>query len=705
MILDDTVLARSRRRLLAATALVLLAATPAFAQTAPAPVETAEDEEAQLPNGRKRAAATLDTLTVSATKVDEAAIDQLAGVTFISTEELERIQAGLSSELFRTTPGVAASMNGDDPATAINIRGLQQFGRVVVTLDGARQDYWRVGHGSGSFYVEPELLKEVTVIRGPVSNAYGSGGIGGVVAFETKDAGDFLRSGERWALSEKLGYETNGEGFTTSTTGAFRFNENADVIGNFVWRDRSAYDDGDGDEVPWTGETVESGLVKGTFRPAEGHELKLGANIQSYDDFVTGSSGSPSATLSRYDAHTVNQTYTARYTYSLPDDNIFDFKADAYYNDTRTEQDQVWPSSAIGNSRYYDVSTTGFNVNNTSRISAFGLEHAFTYGGDYYYIEGGSDAAHFGAGEAQGYGAFLQWQGDYDDWLQFISAVRYDGYQLDGQARTTLEDVTVDGDRWSPRFTVGVTPFAGFQIYGGYSEGYRAPGLQDIFRGGGAHGSGDSYIPNFLLKPEIAKSWEAGVNLKYDGVFTEDDLFRAKINVFHTDVEDYIDVDLTGSIRQASNIGDARLEGVEIEGVYDIGWGFVNLTASFIDAEMTSGIYDGLTLNATPLDRVSATVGFRAFEERLTFGAQWLGVGESITYSRSTLAPTTNDGFELVNLFANWQINDNLKLDLAVENLFDEEYTDPQSAWSSSAITEQGKGQTFKIAVTGRIGG
>jgi hemoglobin/transferrin/lactoferrin receptor protein len=73
---------------------------------------------------------------------------------------------------------------------------MQQEGRVVVTLDGARQDYWRVGHGSGSFYVEPELLKSARVIKGRVSNAYGSGGIGGVVTFETKDAGDFLRASE-----------------------------------------------------------------------------------------------------------------------------------------------------------------------------------------------------------------------------------------------------------------------------------------------------------------------------------------------------------------------------------------------------------------------------------------------------------------------------------------------------------------------------
>lgn len=149
----------------------------------------------------------LDLITISATMIKTAIIESMAAISAVDQEELERIQPDTAADMFRTTPGVAASMNGDDPATAINIRGLEQYGRVVVTLDGARQDYWRVGHGSGSFYVEPELIKEATVIRGPVSNAYGSGGIGGVVSFETRDAGDFLKQEERWALSEKLGYE------------------------------------------------------------------------------------------------------------------------------------------------------------------------------------------------------------------------------------------------------------------------------------------------------------------------------------------------------------------------------------------------------------------------------------------------------------------------------------------------------------------
>ena len=648
----------------------------------------------------------LDTITISATMQSQAIIDSMSGTSLVDRGQIDRIQASSAADLFRGVPGVAAAPNGDDPATSINIRGLQQYGRVAVTLDGARQDYWRVGHGSGSFYIEPELLKQVTVIRGPVSNAYGSGGIGGVVAFETKDARDVLRAGETWALSEKVGFESNGSAWRSSTTGAYRFNDNIDVIGNFVWRDSGEYKDGNGDVVRWTGENVKSGFGKVTLRPAEGHELKLGMTAQSYSDFITGSSGSSSPTLSRYDADTKVYTYSGSYSYKPADNDLWDFSANVYHASTKADQFQVWPQASYGNSRYYDVSTSGINARNASRFDAWNWQHTLTYGFDYYDMKGDSDTDNFGKGSQRAGGGFLQWEGKYERWLDVIAALRYDGYELDGTAKgNAAEQVSLDGNRWSPRVTVGVTPIEGFQLYGTYAEGYRVPHMQDVFRQNGSHNSG--YEPNLLLRPEVAKTWEAGVNLQYDDVIAAGDLFRLKANVFHSYVDDYINtVSVTGtggSYTQSQNVGTARLRGVELEGVYDYGFGFVNLAASFVDAEMRDGIYAGQTLSNTPLDNVAATLGFRALEDRLVFGVQYQSIGE-VTRVLST-GTKVYPRADLVNVFANWDINDNLKLDFGVDNVFDKAYTDPQSGWATTSDIEQAKGRTFKIALTGRIGG
>lgn len=689
-----TVISRTRYLLCASTALLVVLCAPSHAQ-----------EGASATTPKKARVTLLDKITISPTRIDEAVIDALAGESLVDKEELDRIQADNAAEIFRAVPGVAATANGDDVATAINIRGLQQSGRVVVTLDGARQDYWRVGHGNGSFFIEPDLLKEVTVIRGPVSNTFGSGGIGGVVAFETMDAGDFLRDEETWALSEKLGYETNGKGFTTSTSGAYRFNENADIIGNITYRDRGDYENGEGIVVPWTGETVEAGYMKGTFRPADGHELKLGVIQQRYDDVVTGSSGSPTA--SRYNADTVNQTYTGSYTYKPDDNDWVDLVLNAYHNRTRADQEKFY--LVPNDNRFYEVATTGFNTYNSSTFDGYGFENTLTYGADFHHTVGESSADHFGAGTQDAWGSFLQWKGNRSDWLELIAAIRYDGYELDGQTRTLPpEDASMSGNRWSPRLTVGVTPVQGLQFYGGYSEGYRAPTVQDVFRGGGSHGATDDYIPNLFLAPEVAKSWEAGLNIKYDDILAIDDSLRAKINVFHTDVEDYIEVDLLTVPRMAKNIGDARLKGIEIEAVYDFSWGFVNVAGAWINAEMVTGQYAGQPLNNTPLDRFSATLGFRALDDQLVYGVQYLNVGEITRTRRTNLNAATivEPSFELVNLFAEWQFNDNLKFTAGVDNIFNTVYTDPQTAWSTSALApEQGEGRTLKVSMTGRIGG
>ena len=84
----------------------------------------------------------------------------------------------------------------DDPGMAVNIRGMQDFGRVAVVIDGARQNFQRTGHqADGLVYMEPELLAGVDVVRGPVANIYGSGAIGGVVSMRTIDSHDILQPG------------------------------------------------------------------------------------------------------------------------------------------------------------------------------------------------------------------------------------------------------------------------------------------------------------------------------------------------------------------------------------------------------------------------------------------------------------------------------------------------------------------------------
>ena len=79
----------------------------------------------------------------------------------------------------------------------VNIRGLQEQGRVNVMIDGARQNFQQAGHDAVSFvYVDPELIGGAVVEKGPTSTVGGAGVIGGVVSLRTLEADDILLAGQ-----------------------------------------------------------------------------------------------------------------------------------------------------------------------------------------------------------------------------------------------------------------------------------------------------------------------------------------------------------------------------------------------------------------------------------------------------------------------------------------------------------------------------
>src|SRR5204863_2421712 len=100
------------------------------------------------------------------------AIDTLGPVSTVRQEQINQLMPTRPADLLYGMPGVYVQERPDDPGTAINIRGLQDFGRVAVVVDGARQNFQRTGHNAnGIFYLEPELISSIDVVRGPVANS------------------------------------------------------------------------------------------------------------------------------------------------------------------------------------------------------------------------------------------------------------------------------------------------------------------------------------------------------------------------------------------------------------------------------------------------------------------------------------------------------------------------------------------------------
>lgn len=645
----------------------------------------------------------LDEVSDATTKTDDKIINTLAGTSLVTKEELKKFQFDSAGGFLAAVPGVNIEEASDDPGVAINIRGLQDFGRVNVMIDGTRQNFQRSGHNAnGQFYLEPELVKKVDIVRGPVSTIYGSGAIGGVVNFETIDPADMLRHGETWAASIKGQYSTNDEGKLVSAIGAVKATDTVSMLANFVWRDHNNYEDGNGIEIENTDKELVSGLIKGVFDFGVGNQLKLGY-IHKKDEYTTGLVSD----ANQQDTEAEDQTFSAKWTYNPTGNDLIDLNVSGYFTSTRLEQtriDTLFNSFAApgtvsipaGNKRFFEIDTIGFDVFNSSRFATGQFNHTLTYGGDYFKDDvktednglGGSGDLFTPTGERETYGFYIQDKLEYGDWLEVIAALRYDSYELSGNG------FNVEEDQLSPKLTVGVTPLKGVQFYATYAEGFRAPAISETLQSG-VHPTPPQFeiIPNVNLKPETAENIEGGVNLAFDKIFNERDVFRAKASIFRNEIEDFIQNETEGlnfgaciggapihlfcGTNQYVNIPKARIDGFELEATYDNQTMFVNLAYTHVRGD---NLTDNEPLKTIYPDKVVATVGFRFLEDKLTVGGRWTyadaqnRVPVAINPSDPDIDETPTPSYSLVDLFATYEVNENFSTALTLNNIFDEDY-------------------------------
>ncbi|WP_441238369.1 TonB-dependent hemoglobin/transferrin/lactoferrin family receptor [Bradyrhizobium sp. 930_D9_N1_4] len=737
---------------------------PKQAKRKPAKPQVAQQATPEVMNARAQAGGAapvqvLDTITVAATKTKERAIDSLAPVSSISLDQIQGLQPNRLSGIFYAVPGVSFQERGDDPATVINVRGLQDFGRVAVVVDGARQNYQRTGHNAnGSFFLDPELIGGVDVVRGPTANIYGSGAIGGLVSFRTKDINDVLRPGERWGVDLSGTYGSNSNRGLGSVFGGVRATPDIDIFGGAVYRTQDNYKDGNGTVIGNTNNQVEAGLLKLTVRPALGHEVKFGATFQDYQYTIGQMNTGPVATAAQralyqgssvYSSDTKNYTGTLTWNYSLPSDNLFDSHVSIYGNRTENDQTKTYHystagaaycgagnvgnniSGCVGDKRSYDLNTFGFDANNTTRFNVGDWRNAVTYGVDAFQDDvitkdsRGNSNITTPSGIRTVSGGFIQLKQNYSSWFEAVSAIRYDRYDLESGKTNS------SGDRFSPKITLGVTPVAGFQPYVSYAEGYRAPSITEtVISGAHATGGGPAFfvcpdgtsglfcfLPNPNLRPEVGKNKEVGFNLKYDNIFSASDSFRGKINLFRNDVSDYIDLVAStpvptgfGSFSQFyqyQNIANARIQGFEAETMYDAGNWFIGVAGHYIQGKNAQTNIGLATI--TPR-KVVTTGGVRLLDRTLIVSAQWASYGANNDVPAGYIPST---GYELVNLYLTYAATKDIVFSASIDNLLNQYYRPYAIPGSSTDGTTQndvlwtspGAGRVYKAGLKIHFGG
>jgi hemoglobin/transferrin/lactoferrin receptor protein len=455
-----------------------------------------------------------------------------------------------------------------------------------------------------------------------------------------------------------------------------------------------------------------------------------------------------------YASDAKNYTGTLTWKYARPDDNLWDWNMSLYGNRTDNDQTKIYHNSTagtafcggafgnnisgcVGDKRGYVLDTLGIDVNNTTRFNVGDWRNAVTLGLDAFqddvktFDSRGNSNVTTPSGLRTVSGGFAQLKQNYSTWFEAISAIRYDRYDLHSPFVATGGG----GDRFSPKFTVGVTPVPGFTPYASYAEGYRAPAITEtLIAGAHATGGGPPLFPcpggtaglfcflsNPNLRPEVGKNKEVGVNLKYNDVFAAGDSFRGKFNVFRNDVDGYIDLvastprpailvpvpGLFSQFYQYQNIAHARIEGFEWETAYDTGLWYVGFSGHLMQGK---NVATNVGLATITPRKITTTGGVRLLDRRLILAAQWSSFGPNNDVPAGYLPAT---GYELVNLYLTWNATKDVVFTASIDNLLNQYYRPYAIPGSSTDGTNQndvlwsspGPGRVYKAGLKIHFGG
>lgn len=635
----------------------------------------------------------LEAVTVTATRSENNSFDVPASVSVVGREQLDDAQASNLSVL-RKLPGVDLG-GGARPAGQIpTIRGLQGP-RVILSVDGARRNY--SDNIRTPLLIDPDLVQQIDIVRGPESALYGSGGIGGVMALRTLEAGDILAPGRTVGGRAKIGFRSADHSVSTNLTGAAR-SGGVDLLGSATLRDAGRIRTGDGNGLT-NDQQLKSGLFKAGATLDERNRVQV--SYQKFSDtLVTPSNpGGSDAFGLRQRLKRRQDQFTGIYSFRDDDRKWLDGSVNAYYTKL---QFATTPYTAGVTATDIEMATAGIALQNSTRIeTAPWLRHRITYGLDAYRDrarnrDGGVANAVQPDGEQISQGLFLQDEMTIaDDWT-LIGAVRHDRYRLEPSGRAAS-----DNQRLSPKVTLKwqVQPFLG--LFFGYSEAFRAPTLGETYQSLSTNRALFNFRSNPDLKPETSRSREAGFTLAFDDVLTAADAVRLKTTIFTEKVENMIasatvgrytraaPFSGTGLIFQNQNVAKAERHGGEVVATYtaggfDLGLGYSHLRAK--DAATGAGLF-------APPDKVTVGTRYR-FESG--WAVWWTGQFVDGQH-RDATALRQRDGYGLHDIGVSYD-RDWYRLDLGVTNLLDKAYATYQQSQTTTYTYEEGRSVNLTLS-------
>ncbi|ECC1507598.1 TonB-dependent hemoglobin/transferrin/lactoferrin family receptor [Salmonella enterica subsp. houtenae] len=624
--------------------------------------------------------ATTDTLTVTATGNPRSAFEAPMMVSVIDTADPENQTAASAADLLHSVPGITLSGTGRTNGQDVNLRGYDRRG-VLVLVDGVRQGT-DTGHLNSTF-LDPALIKRVEIVRGPSALLYGSGALGGVIAYNTVNASDLLMESQQYGFRV---FGTGGTGDHSLGMGASAFGRTDNLDGLIAWssRDRGDLRQGDGSTAP-NDESINNMLAKGAWK-IDGAQA-LSGSLRYYNNAAQEPKNpqevaATSASNPMTDRSTIQRDMQLTYKLAPQGNDWLSAESTVYWSEARINAQNL-----DNTNEYREQTTKGGKVENRSRLFTDSFaSHLLTYGGEYYRQEQKPGGATTGFPEAK-----IDFS---SGWLQdeitlrdlpvtLLGGTRYDNYRgsSDGYA-------DVDADKWSSRAGMTISPIDWLMLFGSYAQAFRAPTMGEMYNDSKHFSIGRFYtnywVPNPNLRPETNATQEYGFGLRFDNLMLSDDALEFKASYFDTNAKDYISttVDFAARTTMSYNVPNAKIWGWDVMTKYTADLFSLDLAYNRTRGKNTD---TGEYISSINPDTVTSKLNIPLAHSGFSVG--WIGTFANRSTHVSSQY-TKQPGYAVNDFYVSYQGQQALKgmtTTLVLGNAFDKAY------WSPQGIPQDGR--------------
>jgi vitamin B12 transporter len=579
------------------------------------------------------------TLVVTASREAVAADEAPVSATLIARDEIEQLALPMTADLLRLVPGVAVAASGPrGTLTQIRIRGAEA-NHSLLFLDGIRFNDPAANEARFEL-ITNDAISRLEVVRGPQSALWGSEALGGVIAIDTVDP---LAGSGAAALVEFGGLDS------ARASARFAAGGQANGVAGSVGWVRSDGIDAFGPSGERDGFENRSASLKASFRPLPMVQAGLAAH------WIDGES--------EYDGF----------------DPISFLRTEQVTSENRIGAARAWISATPGD---WTISADGSLLDSSNRNYFAGgplnrtAGRRLTAGGQVSRQFGGHrltgaaeheaedfrarDQSYFGAtdqGRDRSLTALVgEWRAEWSANFSTGLAVRHDSF-------TAFADAT------TVRASALLSPAQGWRIHAAYGEGIAQPTFYDLY--GFFPGS---FGGNPALRPERAKSWEAGVRWSGRAAAIGITGFTARLDAEIVDVFD--PATFLGSTANA--IGTSRRRGLELEADYrpsdNVKLGF---NYSFLDADERQ-VAGGTVLREIRRPRHSGNLFVTGESGPLSWGASaaYVGKRRDTDFDVFPARGVTLRDYLLASVNLAWRVSRRLEAYVRAENALGADYQD-----------------------------